>query len=131
MTAKTTKVRHCPKDGERMVVPSAVGVPSALWGIDLSNPRSRSFPRPLQPPPLPPPLGPNLLPRLLQWLGPKGLEFGRYSIDYHTLRNCPRPLGARSPDVTTGAGSGSQSFLRCGGHGLAGTIAHGCHFLLL
>eukprot|EP00667_Euglena_gracilis_P026343 EG_transcript_31642 len=39
------------------------------------------------PPTPPPPFVANLLPTVLQWLGPKGLEFGRYSIDYHYLRN--------------------------------------------
>jgi 7-hydroxymethyl chlorophyll a reductase len=29
----------------------------------------------------------NIIASLLSWLGPKGLAFGRYSIDYHTLRN--------------------------------------------
>lgn len=29
----------------------------------------------------------ELLATLLTWLGPKGLEFARYSIDYHTVRN--------------------------------------------
>lgn len=29
----------------------------------------------------------NLLAQLLLKLGPKGLEFGRYSIDYHFIRN--------------------------------------------
>lgn len=29
----------------------------------------------------------ELLATLLTWLGPKGLEFGRYSIDYHYIRN--------------------------------------------
>lgn len=43
------------------------------------------------PPTPPPPFVANLLPTVLQWLGPKGLEFGRYSIDYHYLRNCPGP----------------------------------------
>lgn len=29
----------------------------------------------------------NALSALLGWIGPKGLEFARYSIDYHTIRN--------------------------------------------
>jgi hypothetical protein len=29
----------------------------------------------------------NIIARILLWLGPKGLEFGRYSIDYHYTRN--------------------------------------------
>ncbi|MEB3282105.1 MAG: hypothetical protein VKK42_24625 [Lyngbya sp.] len=29
----------------------------------------------------------NILAWLLTLLGPKGLEFGKYSIDYHTIRN--------------------------------------------
>lgn len=29
----------------------------------------------------------NIIAKLLLWLGPKGLEFGRYSIDYHFIRN--------------------------------------------
>ena len=29
----------------------------------------------------------NIIARLLTWLGPKGLEFGRYSLDYHNIRN--------------------------------------------
>jgi 7-hydroxymethyl chlorophyll a reductase len=29
----------------------------------------------------------NAIARLLTWLGPKGLEFGRYSLDYHNIRN--------------------------------------------
>jgi hypothetical protein len=28
----------------------------------------------------------NILARVLTWLGPKGLEFARYSIDYHYIR---------------------------------------------
>jgi hypothetical protein len=28
----------------------------------------------------------NLLARVLTWLGPKGLEFARYSVDYHYIR---------------------------------------------
>ncbi|BDA42980.1 probable coenzyme F420 hydrogenase subunit beta [Coccomyxa sp. Obi] len=38
------------------------------------------------PNPAPRPVG-NLIAKLLTWLGPKGLEFGRYSIDYHYIRN--------------------------------------------
>ena len=29
----------------------------------------------------------NIIAKLLTWLGPKGLEFGRYSLDYHNIRN--------------------------------------------
>lgn len=29
----------------------------------------------------------NILADVLLKLGPKGLEFGRYSLDYHTIRN--------------------------------------------
>ena len=29
----------------------------------------------------------NIIATLLTWLGPKGLAFGRYSVDYHALRN--------------------------------------------
>ncbi|KAL2326002.1 hypothetical protein Fmac_025060 [Flemingia macrophylla] len=29
----------------------------------------------------------NLLAFILNWIGPKGLEFARYSLDYHTIRN--------------------------------------------
>lgn len=29
----------------------------------------------------------NILAAVLLKLGPKGLEFGRYSLDYHTIRN--------------------------------------------
>ena len=29
----------------------------------------------------------NILAAILLKLGPKGLEFGRYSLDYHTIRN--------------------------------------------
>ena len=29
----------------------------------------------------------NILARVLLALGPKGLEFGRYSVDYHFIRN--------------------------------------------
>ena len=36
--------------------------------------------------PLPSWIG-TLLSRILSWLGPKGMEFARYSIDYHYLRN--------------------------------------------
>ena len=42
------------------------------------------------PDPAPRPVG-NLIAKLLTWLGPKGLEFGRYSIDYHNIR-CLHPL---------------------------------------
>ena len=28
-----------------------------------------------------------IIAKVLTWLGPKGLEFGRYSIDYHYIRN--------------------------------------------
>ena len=38
------------------------------------------------PNPAPRPVG-NAIAKLLTWLGPKGLEFGRYSIDYHYIRN--------------------------------------------
>ena len=38
------------------------------------------------PKPLPKPVG-NVLAKVLTWLGPKGLEFGRYSTDYHYIRN--------------------------------------------
>lgn len=38
------------------------------------------------PGPMPRWLG-NILAKVLLWLGPKGLEFGRYSIDYHYIRN--------------------------------------------
>ena len=38
------------------------------------------------PKPLPIWLG-NILAAVLLRLGPKGLEFGRYSLDYHTIRN--------------------------------------------
>lgn len=36
--------------------------------------------------PAPRPVG-NLIAFLLQMVGPTGLEFGRYSLDYHTIRN--------------------------------------------
>ena len=29
----------------------------------------------------------NIIAQLLQWIGPRGLEFGRYSIEYHYIRN--------------------------------------------
>ena len=29
----------------------------------------------------------NILANILTWVGPKGLEFARYSIDYHYIRN--------------------------------------------
>jgi len=29
----------------------------------------------------------NLLARIITWVGPKGIEFGKYSIDYHYIRN--------------------------------------------
>lgn len=29
----------------------------------------------------------NVLAAVLEWIGPRGLEFARYSIDYHTIRN--------------------------------------------
>ena len=29
----------------------------------------------------------EILARVLQWVGPRGLEFGRYSIEYHYIRN--------------------------------------------
>lgn len=29
----------------------------------------------------------NIIAKLLTAIGPKGLEFGRYSIDYHYIRN--------------------------------------------
>ena len=29
----------------------------------------------------------NIIAKLLTSIGPKGLEFGRYSIDYHYIRN--------------------------------------------
>ena len=29
----------------------------------------------------------SIIAKVLTWLGPKGLEFGRYSIDYHYIRN--------------------------------------------
>ena len=38
------------------------------------------------PKPLPVAVG-NILAAVLLRLGPKGLEFGRYSLDYHTIRN--------------------------------------------
>ena len=38
------------------------------------------------PDPLPSAVG-NVIAKVLTWLGPMGLEFGRYSIDYHYIRN--------------------------------------------
>jgi len=29
----------------------------------------------------------TIIAKVLTWLGPKGLEFGRYSTDYHYIRN--------------------------------------------
>ncbi|CAK0787353.1 hypothetical protein CVIRNUC_010573 [Coccomyxa viridis] len=49
------------------------------------------------PKPLPKPVG-NVLAKVLTWLGPKGLEFGRYSTDYHYIRNyiyVNRHMGAK------------------------------------
>jgi 7-hydroxymethyl chlorophyll a reductase len=50
----------------------------------LQEQRSQQADRP--PTPLPRPLG-QVLAQALTWFGPQGLEFARYSIDYHTLRN--------------------------------------------
>ena len=45
----------------------------------------------------------NLIAKLLLWLGPKGLEFGRYSIDYHNIR-CWKSIGAlSSPEELSGS----------------------------
>jgi 7-hydroxymethyl chlorophyll a reductase len=56
------------------------------------------------PPTGPPPFVANLLPTILQWIGPKGLEFGRYSLDYHYLRNwlyCVRNMGREQAERHT------------------------------
>lgn len=42
--------------------------------------------------------------QILQWVGPKGLEFGRYSIEYHYIRNwlyAVRHMGARRAERHT------------------------------
>ena len=60
----------------------------ALVGATIGLNSSLSFRAKLgkAPKPLPKPVG-DVLAKVLTWLGPKGLEFGRYSTDYHYIRN--------------------------------------------
>ena len=51
----------------------------------------------MAPKPAPKAVG-SIIAKLLTWIGPKGLEFGRYSIDYHYIRNhiyVSRHMGAK------------------------------------
>lgn len=43
----------------------------------------------------------NIMARLLQTVGPKGLSFARYSIDYHLLRNYLHVLSEWGPDAAS------------------------------
>lgn len=61
--------------------------------------------------PMPAWLG-TLVAKVLTWLGPRGLEFGRYSVDYHVLRNALYvrrhwPAGRRAGGRSSGTGGGS------------------------
>lgn len=66
---------------------SALQQSQRIFGRPSSSPwTSRRAKEGRAPEPLPIWLG-NILARVLLAVGPKGLEFGRYSVDYHFIRN--------------------------------------------